>query len=86
MKLGKEGRLDFNPKEWKKCATKGRLNSTSKKWMKFATKEDPRLTQKNEEVCWQTSEVRVFTQNVDEVCNRFSSPPSSLEKYKKIFI
>ncbi len=33
------------------------------------------------EVCWQTSKVRL-TPKVDEVC---SSPPSSLEKHKKFF-
>jgi len=46
MKFGKEGRLDFNSKEWKKCATKGRLNFTPKKWMKFATKGDPNSPKK----------------------------------------
>jgi hypothetical protein len=30
MKFGKEWRLDFNPKEWKKCATKGDWTSLQK--------------------------------------------------------
>jgi hypothetical protein len=76
------------------------LNFTPKKWMKFATKGDPRLTPKSgwslhpreipdspkkmNEVCWQTSEVRL-TQNVDEVCNRFLLSSFRTRKTQEIF-
>lgn len=84
-KIGKEGRLDFNSKEWKKCATKGRLNFTPKSGWSLQPREILDSPKKMNEVCWQTSEVRLLPKKWMKFATAFSSPPSSLKNTRNFW-